>query len=77
MGGVLSYDAHVLGERGHGLDERGGVHPCKWVAIPNLENGFLRGTKEKRTFGIRLEVFALRPPVLGPVFAFGILGSVS
>ena len=42
-GGGLSQDVHVLPERGKGLEEGGGFHLCKRVAIHDLENGFRGG----------------------------------
>ena len=52
-GGVLSHDVHVLRERGKGLQERGGFHLCKWVAIPDLENGFRGETKAQKKENLR------------------------
>ena len=50
LGGVLSHDAHVLDEGGHGLENCGGVHLCKWVATPDSENGFRGGWVEGQKF---------------------------
>ena len=60
-GGVLAHDVHVVRERGKGLEEGGGFHLCKWVAIPDLENGFRGGwTGNKSSKGREPSVSDLR-----------------